>query len=71
MTPAQQQLQQKIQWLRPFTRSAASFSMSIAGWLPAPIRNFPLKIIKRIIAQYQKGIQRGGKLKVGLDSRKS
>ncbi|MBK6594170.1 MAG: hypothetical protein IPG23_16550 [Burkholderiales bacterium] len=32
---------------------------------------FPIKIVKRLIAQYQKGIQRGGKLKVGLDSRKS
>jgi hypothetical protein len=54
MTPAQQQLHKKINWLRPFTRSAASFSMSTAGWLPVPVRNFPLKVIKRIIAYYQK-----------------
>jgi hypothetical protein len=59
MTPTQQQLQQKIEWLRPFTRSAASFSMSTAGWLPTPVRNFPLKVIRRIIAQYQRGLDSG------------
>jgi hypothetical protein len=59
MTPAQQQLHEKINWLRPFTRSAASFSMSTAGWLPVPVRNFPLKVIKRIIAHYQKNLDSG------------
>jgi hypothetical protein len=59
MNPKQQQLQQKIQWLRPFMRSAASFSMSTANWLPSPLRNFPLKVIKWIIAYYQRDLDSG------------
>jgi hypothetical protein len=59
MTPKQHQLHQKINWLRPITRSAASFSMATAGWLPDPVRNFPLKVVKRLIAHYQRGLDSG------------
>lgn len=61
MTPAQRQLHQKIQWLRPFTRMAASFSIRTEGWLPAVIRNMPLKLVKHAIASYQRKIDSGGK----------
>jgi hypothetical protein len=61
MTPNQKRLHEKINWLRPYTRSAASFSMATAGWLPMSIRNFPLKVIKKIIARYQSDIDSGCK----------
>lgn len=59
MTPAQRELHAKIQWLRPYTRAAASFSMFTQGWLPAVIRNLPLKLIKHIIAGYQRKVGSG------------
>ena len=59
MTPAQRQLHENIQWLRPFTRMAASFSIRTEGWLPPVVRNLPLKIIKHTIAGYQRKIDGG------------
>jgi hypothetical protein len=41
-------------WLRPLTRWAAAFSFSASGVLPAWLRNLPLKLVKRILAGYQK-----------------
>lgn len=41
-------------WVRPFTRWAAAFSFRTAGFLPAAIRNLPLKWVKRVLAGYQK-----------------
>ncbi|MDO8283542.1 MAG: hypothetical protein Q7T69_00895 [Rhodoferax sp.] len=61
MTPEQQQFHQKTRWLRPYTRWAAGFSISTAAWLPAVIRNFPLKVVKRILVQYQKNTHSGCK----------
>ena len=41
-------------WLRPFTRWAAAFSFKSPAWLPAVVKNLPLKIVKRILAGYQR-----------------
>jgi hypothetical protein len=41
-------------WLRPFTRWAAAFAFKSSGWLPARVRNLPLKWVKRILAGYQR-----------------
>jgi hypothetical protein len=48
-------------WLRPFTRKAAAFSMKTAGFLPAAIRNLPLKLVKRVLSGYQKRMESGCK----------
>jgi hypothetical protein len=44
---------QATTWLRPLTRWATAFSIRTVGILPAWLRNLPLKIIKRILANYQ------------------
>jgi hypothetical protein len=41
-------------WVRPFTRWAAAFSFKTSGFLPAAVRNFPLKLVKRVLTGYQK-----------------
>jgi hypothetical protein len=46
-------------WLRPFTRWAAAFSFKSSGWLPAAVRNLPLKLVKRILAGYQRRMSTG------------
>lgn len=61
LTPEQQQFHAKTSWLRPYTRWAAGFSISTAGWLPAVIRNFPLKVVKQILVHYQKSAPSGCK----------
>jgi hypothetical protein len=61
MTPEQQQFHAKTRWLRPYTRWAAGFSMSTAGWLPAVVRNVPLKVVKLILVRYQKSTHAGCK----------
>ena len=48
-------------WLRPVTRWAAAFSIRWSGILPAGIRNLPLKIVKRILANYQTRMSSGCK----------
>jgi hypothetical protein len=53
-TEQQKRFLQSTAWLRPFTKRAAAFSMNTSGFLPAPIRNLPLKLVKRILAGYQK-----------------
>jgi hypothetical protein len=57
----QQEFLQATAWLRPFTRWAAAFSVHWAGFLPAAIRNLPLKLIKRILASYQTRMHSGCK----------
>jgi len=44
-------------WLRPITRWAAAFSYATAGVLPAAVRNFPLALVKRILAGYQRRME--------------
>ncbi len=48
-------------WLRPWTRRAAAFSMQASGLLPQVIRNIPLRLVKRILAGYQKRLGSGCK----------
>lgn len=45
---------QATAWLRPYTRWAAAFSVRTATFLPAAIRNLPLKLIKHLLVRYQK-----------------
>jgi hypothetical protein len=49
----QKEFLQATVWLRPLTRGAAAFSIRSAGILPAWLRNLPLKIVKRILVNYQ------------------
>ncbi len=49
----QKEFLQATAWLRPLTRWAAAFSIHSVGILPAWFRNLPLKIVKRILANYQ------------------
>jgi hypothetical protein len=44
---------QATAWLRPLTRWAAAFSIRSVGILPVWFRNLPLKIVKRILANYR------------------
>jgi hypothetical protein len=58
----QKQFLRSTAWLRPYTRWAAVFSIKTAGFLPAALRNLPLKWIKRILAGYQKRMKSGCKV---------
>jgi hypothetical protein len=59
MNSAQQkEFLQATAWLRPYTRWAAGFSLKATGWLPAGLRNIPLKLVKRILAGYQKRMEK-------------
>ena len=49
---------QSTAWLRPYTRWAAAFSISASGYLPAAIRNIPLKLVKRVLVIYQKRMEK-------------
>jgi len=57
----QKEFIQSTAWLRPFTRRAAAFSISTSGFLPAAIRNLPLKVISHLLAGYQKRMNSGCK----------
>jgi hypothetical protein len=46
-------------WLRPYTRWAARFSFQTTGFLPAALRNLPLKLVKAILNRYQKRADAG------------
>jgi hypothetical protein len=46
-------------WLRPFTRWSAAFAFKSSGWLPAVVRNLPLKLVKLILAGYQRRMSTG------------
>ena len=47
----QKEFLQATAWLRPFTRWAAAFSIKTEGFLPASIRNLPLKLVKLILSK--------------------
>jgi hypothetical protein len=53
-TAEQKEFLQATAWLRPVTRWAAAFSFKTSAYLPAVVRNLPLKLVKRILAGYQK-----------------
>jgi hypothetical protein len=49
----QKEFLQATAWLRPLTRGTAAFSMGTARILPGWLRNLPLKIVKRVLVNYQ------------------
>lgn len=57
----QKEFLQATAWLRPVTRWAAAFSIRSVGILPTELRNLPLKIIKRILTNYQTRMNSGCK----------
>ena len=57
----QKEFLQATAWLRPWTRRAAAFSMKASGVLPQAIRNIPLRLVKRVLAGYQKRMNSGCK----------
>ena len=50
----QKEFLQATAWLRPFTRWAAAFSFKTEGFLPAVIRNLPLKLVKLLLVRHHK-----------------
>jgi hypothetical protein len=60
-TEQQKEYLRSTAWLRPYTRWSAAFSMNTSGFLPAAIRNIPLKLVKRILSIYQKRMNTGCK----------
>lgn len=63
MTPDQERYLQKTRWLRPFTRWAASFSLATQAWLPAAVRNAPLKLVQRLLRRYHENRSTAGACK--------
>lgn len=59
MTSTQEQFLRDTQWLRPWTRRAASFSIRTAGWLPGVIRNAPLNLVKKLLQRYHRNTEQG------------
>jgi len=47
-----QKLVNATQWLRPYTRWAARFSLNAPQWLPTALRNAPLNVSKLILRGY-------------------
>jgi len=58
-TQQQKEFLKATAWIRPITRWAAAFSIKTSGFLPAAIRNLPLKLVKRVLAGYQKRMDSG------------
>jgi hypothetical protein len=52
-------------WLRPYTRWAAAFSIKTEGFLPAAVRNLPLKIVKQLLARQHQNSGKGSGCKPG------
>ena len=44
-------------WLRPFTRWATRFSLNSPSWLPAFIRNTPLKLTALVLRGYHRALR--------------
>jgi hypothetical protein len=55
----QKEFLQATAWLRPFTRWAAAFSFRTTGFLPAAVRNLPLKLVKGLLARQKKRMESG------------
>ncbi len=54
------QFAQDTQWVRPLTRWATRFSMNCPSWVPAGVRNGPLKLSALILRRYVKTQRQGG-----------
>lgn len=61
----QKEFLQATAWLRPYTRWAAAFSIKTSGFLPAPVRNLPLKAVKAMLARQLKNKGSGSGCKSG------
>lgn len=48
---------EKTSWLRPYTRWATRFSLSSPRWLPAGLRNAPLKLSSLILRGYHRNMR--------------
>jgi hypothetical protein len=44
-------------WLRPFTRWATRFSLNAPRWLPAVVRNAPLKMTSFVLRCYHRALR--------------
>jgi hypothetical protein len=64
----QKEFLQATAWLRPYTRRAAAFAIKTEGFLPAAIRNLPLKAVKAILARKLKNNGAGSGCKSGCKS---
>lgn len=54
------QFAEATQWVRPLTCWATRFSMNCPGWVPAGVRNAPLKLSALILKRYVKSQRQGG-----------
>jgi hypothetical protein len=45
------------QWLRPYTRWATRFSISSPRWVPAVLRNAPLKLSSLVLRGYHRALR--------------
>lgn len=58
MTPmppeAKRRFVEKTSWLRPYTRWATRFALNTPRWLPAGLRNAPLKLSSLILRGYHR-----------------
>lgn len=58
MTPAaKRRLVEKTSWLRPYTRWATRVALASPGWLPAGLRNAPLKLSTLILRGYHRRLK--------------
>lgn len=58
MTPAaKRRFVEKTSWLRPYTRWATRVSLSAPGWLPAALRQAPLKVSALILRGYHRALR--------------
>ncbi|HOE40961.1 MAG TPA: hypothetical protein PLB25_04940 [Rhodoferax sp.] len=47
----------KTSWLRPYTRWAARFALASPRWVPAALRNTPLKLSSLILRGYHRALR--------------
>ena len=48
---------EKTSWLRPYTRWATRVSLNSPQWLPAALRNAPLKLSSLILRDYHRALR--------------
>jgi len=48
---------EKTSWLRPYTRWATRVSLNSPRWLPAGLRNAPLKLSSLILRGYHRKLR--------------
>lgn len=48
---------ESTRWLRPFTRWATRFSLNAPQWLPAWVRNAPLKLTSLVLRAYHRALR--------------